>query len=376
MNGAGWLAWRWSPHSPAAPRRRRCATTRPAPAPAAAPTRTSSGTRWSAPSANCDVAAARARPGAERLRAQGACAGRRRLLQGPARLRGRRAASSTRRMAPERRDDGVDRRACCGCATRPSWRSCSATKFGHFRERHSLQQWRKLKRSQRVPGRLRRDRLRRGRPGSRHARPTSPAMRRSSSSAATRNARPTASASRSWSTQGYDPQAGVDLWERHAARGKRAALRQAAAGVRHPPATRERLNDLRAAAAALPSPPRERASRRIPRRHAALPGALARSGTGAASLRQLDPGHQRTARRCARCGSWRAAPSTSAKRIVAAMPPAIAPRPRSCMRERSRMPGVPAEAWREHGFALRTAGRTRRRPHRIAALPERCAAGR
>ena len=85
----GWLARRWRSRSPA------CAvagavspTTRPAPRRSRAPTKPSSGTRWSARKRELPRSPhARARSGAERLRARRSpCKVVRRLLQGPARL--------------------------------------------------------------------------------------------------------------------------------------------------------------------------------------------------------------------------------------------------------------------------------------------------
>lgn len=157
--------------------------------------------------------------------------------------------------------------------------------------------------------------------------------------------------------EGYDPQAGVDLWERMLREeNTRRYERRGTVFATHP-ATQERINDVRAAATALPNPPRER--RRDEYRAATRPylerwleselaqrryaGALLVIGELLADAPAADRGvltfYLGEAHRRRNAAGDRTKAAELYARAVAT-------------------PGVPAAAWREHGFALRTAGRT------------------
>lgn len=156
--------------------------------------------------------------------------------------------------------------------------------------------------------------------------------------------------------EGYDPQAGVDLWERMLREeNTRRYERRGTVFATHP-ATQERINDVRAAANALKNAPRER--HRDEYRAATRPylerwleaelaqrryaGALLVIGELLADAPTADRGvltfYLGEAHRRRNAAGDRTKAADLYARAVA-------------------MPGAPAAAWREHGFALRTAGR-------------------
>ena len=155
--------------------------------------------------------------------------------------------------------------------------------------------------------------------------------------------------------EGYDPQAGADLWARMLREENTLKYIPRSRVFATHPATEERLSDVRAAAAAVPNPPRERgiASYRAATRPFLenwLTGELAQRRYGSSLLiiqELLDEAPQEDRgvltfylgeayRRRASEGDRAKAAALYAKAIA--------------------MPGVPAAAWREHGFALAHAG--------------------
>ena len=340
--------------SPAAPRRRPMRDNAPGTsARSRAPTRTNSGTRWSAPSARLQrsphaaCATRRSTPTSRRRVLRG-----RPAIAGPARLHRGRAAVQ-REHGAERHDDRVDRRVAAharrgrtGVRARPRSRPLPRAAHAAAMAAHEGHQ--------RVPQRLPGARLRRG-----HAR--TPAMLRLARHLrgdlqvqprhGTRG-RP-ASASRRWSRRATirTPASTVGA---HAARREHATYDQPHHGVRHAPGDRRN-----ASTTCAPRPPRCRIRRRnaqrgaVPRRDAAL---TSRHWLEAELARRRyassHAGDQRTARRRAARMTWRAARSTSAKRIAAAMTPATTRRPPNCTHARSPCPARRPAAWREHGYAL------------------------
>lgn len=156
---------------------------------------------------------------------------------------------------------------------------------------------------------------------------------------------------------GYDPQAGVDLWARMQREDETRKYDRPSAAFSTHPATLERLNDVRAAAAAVPSPSRERhrdAYRAATRPFLAhwLDEELGRRAYAASLLvigdlladsPQEDRGlltfYLGEAHRRRNAQGDRAKAAELYARAVA-------------------LPGTPAAAWREQGFALRDAHRT------------------
>jgi beta-barrel assembly-enhancing protease len=157
--------------------------------------------------------------------------------------------------------------------------------------------------------------------------------------------------------EGYDPQAGVDLWERMLREENTRRYEKRGTVFATHPATQERINDVRAAANSLTSPPRERhrdeyraatrphlehwlESELAQRRYA---GSLLVIGELLSDAPVADRGvltfYLGEAHRRRNAAGDRAKAAELYARAIS-------------------MPGVPAAAWREHGFALRTAGRT------------------
>ena len=156
--------------------------------------------------------------------------------------------------------------------------------------------------------------------------------------------------------QGYAPQAGVDLWARMLREEQTRPYEKRGVVFATHPATQERLDDMRAAAAAVPNPPTSR-----------------------------DPGDYRAATRPflenwldAELAQRRYAGSLLIiNELLAEAPPedrgvltfylGEAYRRRDSTGDRARaaelyakavaLPGTPTAAWREHGYALRDAGR-------------------
>lgn len=156
--------------------------------------------------------------------------------------------------------------------------------------------------------------------------------------------------------QGYDPQAGVDLWARMLREEETRRYERRGVVFATHPATQERLNDIRAAAAAAPNARRERhadayraatrpylehwlASELAQRRYA---GSLLIINELLAEAPSEDRGvltfYLGEAHRRRNAAGDRAKAAELYARAVT-------------------MPGVPAQAWREHGFALRDAHR-------------------
>ncbi|MEO8161078.1 MAG: M48 family metalloprotease [Arenimonas sp.] len=226
--------------------------------------------------------------------------------------------------------------------------------FGHYRERHTLQQWRKLKRSSAFVGTF-------------GALATGAGAGVASMAANLAGMATMMKFSRDKEreadrigfaqllAQGYDPNAGVALWD--------GMLREEEArdsGEPIPvfsthPQTRERRDDLKAAADAIASPPRElgadryRAATRPFLRHW-LDGELTRR-MYASSIRVIEdlqltaPPEDAGLYTFALGEAWRHR-GKDPDRVQAAKLYALA----------VTEPGAPAEAWREHGMALRAAG--------------------
>ena len=157
--------------------------------------------------------------------------------------------------------------------------------------------------------------------------------------------------------EGYDPEAGVDLWERMLREENTQPYRSRGTVFATHPATQERINDVRAAATAVPNPTRERhrdeyraATRPYLERWLEAELAQRRYAGSLLIVNEL------------------LADAPTADRGVLTFYLGEAHRRRNAAGDRAKaaelyaraiaMPGVPAAAWREHGFALRTAGRT------------------
>jgi len=157
--------------------------------------------------------------------------------------------------------------------------------------------------------------------------------------------------------RGYDPQAGVALWTRMLAEEETRRYERRAAVFSSHPATLERLNDIRAAAAAQPNPPHQRSRDAY------------RAMTRAFLQRWLDEdlGQRRYASSLLLINGL-LADAPASDRGVLTFYLGEAHRRRNTAGDRAKaadlyaqaiaLPGVPAAAWREHGFALRDAGRT------------------
>jgi predicted Zn-dependent protease len=156
--------------------------------------------------------------------------------------------------------------------------------------------------------------------------------------------------------QGYDPQAGVDLWARMLREEDTRRYEHRGVVFATHPATQERLNDIRAAAAAVPNPSHER--------HA--------DEFRAATRPWLEPWLEAELAQRRYAGSLLIigellADSPAEDRGVLTFYLGEAHRRRNAAGDRAKaaelyasavtMRGVPAKAWREHGFALRDAGR-------------------
>lgn len=156
--------------------------------------------------------------------------------------------------------------------------------------------------------------------------------------------------------QGYDPQAGVDLWARMLREEETRRYERRGVVFATHPATQERLNDIRAAAAAAPNAQRARhvdeyraatrpylehwlESELAQRRYAGslliINELLAEAPTEDRGMLTFYLGEAHRRRNAA--GDRVKAAELYARAVT--------------------MPGVPAKAWREHGFALRDAGR-------------------
>jgi len=156
--------------------------------------------------------------------------------------------------------------------------------------------------------------------------------------------------------QGYDPQAGVDLWARMLREEETRRYERRGVVFATHPATQERLNDIRGAAAAVPNAQRARhvdeyraatrpylehwlASELAQRRYA---GSLLIINELLAEVPSKDRGvltfYLGEAHRRRNAAGDRAKAAELYAHAVT-------------------MPDVPAQAWREHGFALRDAGR-------------------
>jgi len=156
---------------------------------------------------------------------------------------------------------------------------------------------------------------------------------------------------------GYDPRAGVDLWARMKREEDTRRYGKPSAAFSTHPATAERLADIAAAAAAVPDPPHER--RRDAYRAATRPylehwldAEVARREYAASllvigELLKDSPAQDRgvltfylgEAHRRRNADGDRAAAARLYAQAVA-------------------LPGTPTATWREHGFALRDAGKT------------------
>jgi predicted Zn-dependent protease len=155
---------------------------------------------------------------------------------------------------------------------------------------------------------------------------------------------------------GYDPAAGADLWARLKREEETRKYERRGVVFATHPATEERLEDIRSAAAALPSPPRERnrdayraamrpflegwlAEEVSRRRYASsllvIGELLADSPQDDHALLTFYLGE--THRRRNAAGDRAKAAELYARAVA--------------------LPGAPMAAWREHGFALRDAGR-------------------
>lgn len=157
--------------------------------------------------------------------------------------------------------------------------------------------------------------------------------------------------------QGYDAQAGVDLWARMLAEEQtKPYQRRGRIFSTHPPSS-ERLNDIRAAAAAVDTHPRERGRDRY---RAVMRPFLAH---------WLDEnlGQREYASSILVIGGLLAeAPDADRGLLTFYMGEAYRRRGAAGDRDRAAelyakavtLPGTPAAAWREHGFALRRRGRS------------------
>lgn len=157
--------------------------------------------------------------------------------------------------------------------------------------------------------------------------------------------------------QGYDAQAGVDLWARMLAEEQsKPYQRRGRIFSTHPPSS-ERLNDIRAAAAAVDTHPRERGRDRY---RAVMRPFLAH---------WLDEnlGQREYASSILVIGGLLAeAPDADRGLLTFYMGEAYRRRGAAGDRDRAAelyakavtLPGTPAAAWREHGFALRQRGRS------------------
>ena len=154
----------------------------------------------------------------------------------------------------------------------------------------------------------------------------------------------------------YDPQAGADLWARLQREEETKRYDRPSRVFSSHPATEERLADVRAAAAAIPNPARQRgreAYRAATRPHLAkwLDAELGRRMYAASLLVIGDllvdaPPEDRGLLTFYLGEAYR-------RRNAAGDRARAAPLYASAVS----MPGAPAAAWREHGFALRDAGR-------------------
>ncbi|NOT89063.1 MAG: M48 family metalloprotease [Lysobacter sp.] len=155
---------------------------------------------------------------------------------------------------------------------------------------------------------------------------------------------------------GYDPDAGADLWARlKREEDTRKYQRRGVVFATHP-ATDERMSDIRAAAGALPNPPRER--RRDEYRTAMRPFM--------AHWLDEELGRRRYASSLLVIGELLAdAPAEDHGLLTFYL--GEAHRRRNANGDRAKaaglyaraitLPGAPAASWREHGFALREAGK-------------------
>ncbi len=161
--------------------------------------------------------------------------------------------------------------------------------------------------------------------------------------------------------RGYDPQAGVDLWARMLAEEQTRRYERRAAVFSTHPATLERLNDIRAAAAAQLQAPDAR-------EHAAHKHDAFRTATRPFLEHWLDAelGQRRYASALLLVNGLLAdAPSEDRGMLTFYL--GEAHRRRNAGDDRGKaaalyaraiaLPGTPAAAWREHGFALRDDGR-------------------
>lgn len=228
--------------------------------------------------------------------------------------------------------------------------------FGHYRERHSLQQWRKLKKSSAFLGTFG---VLAGGAGLGVAGMAANLVGAAGMMKFSRDKEREADTigfSR-LIVQGYDPNAGVALWERMLREENARDYGKPMPVFASHPQTRERRDDLRAAAAAIRDPGRESGQDRY------------RAATRPFLKRWLE--NELTRRMYASSiqaiGDLRDDGATEDAGLYSFFL-AEAYRRRSLGDDRSRavalyaeavtQPGVPPEAWREHGLALRETGRT------------------
>ena len=157
--------------------------------------------------------------------------------------------------------------------------------------------------------------------------------------------------------QDYDAQAGVDLWERMLREENTRRYERRSTVFASHPATQERINDVRTAAGALPNAPRER--------H--------RDDYRAATRPYLEGWLEEELAQRRYAGSLLVigellADAPAADRGVLTFYLGEAHRRRNAAGDRDKaaglyaqavaLPDAPVAAWREHGFALRSSGRT------------------
>lgn len=156
-------------------------------------------------------------------------------------------------------------------------------------------------------------------------------------------------------TQGWAPGAGADLWARLKREEDTRRYDRPIAVFSTHPASQERLQDIRAQAAAIPDPPTQRGRERY---RAAIRPFLPRMLEG-------ELGQRRYAGSILVIGELLAdAPATDQGLLTFYLGEAYRRRGQADDRARATalyakavaLPGTPAAAWREHGFALRAAG--------------------
>jgi predicted Zn-dependent protease len=157
--------------------------------------------------------------------------------------------------------------------------------------------------------------------------------------------------------QGYDPRAGADLWGRMLREENTLKYVSRSTVFATHPATQERLNDVRAAAAAVPNPPTMRntaefraATRPFLENWLVAELAQRRYESSQLVIRELlddAPAEDRGMLTFYLGEAYRRRDATGDRAKAAALYASAID-----------MPGAPAAAWREHGFALAQAGRS------------------